>query len=629
MVAIVAAPLSAHAATLVSNDGKSTSSTLADLEQRNFAQTFTTGAGEFGYAVESVELDFGTVPRSGITSVSLWTVASGTPSTKLVDLSNPASFSIGRNTFTAPTGTSLEKQTTYFVVITASGGTLRTTSSNSEDSSGQSDWSIGNNALEEIPDFNITWRERDNSLKIVVNGTVKTEDTDDTDATLSALSLQDSGGDPVALSPTFNSSAETYTAWVSNSVAAVALTATKNSSGATVVITGDDNLATAGSATLDLDEGANTLTVTVTAADTMTMKTYTVALVREASAPPADPNAIWTANLTVGSGGGTLGDPSFGYHRGNSFGALAPRAFTYNSSTVTVEEFAYNPIPPSPELPARTIMDFTGTLAGGDYVLHLGAMSFPFSYDAITTDLRIGVGSLDWNVGDVVLVKLGRPPNDATLSALGLEDGDGATVSLSPGFNRTTDSYTALVSDDVDEVTLTATQSNPGATVAITDDDDSSTPNEATFDYGGNRTTLTVTVTSSNGNRTRTYTVAVVRTSKEARLKGFWMADIGWLPKTPMHDPDTTAYVTSVAADVEELTLKARPLISGATAAVTGGPTPLSVVNRNDGTMSAKLDIPRGSTTWTVTVTSADGSETKTYDDDREAGRRHAPCRPM
>ena len=383
VVAIVAAPLSAHAATLVSNDGKSTSSTLADLEQRNFAQAFTTGAGEFGYAVESVELDFGTVPRSGITSVSLWTVASGTPSTKLVDLSNPASFSIGRNTFTAPTGTSLEKQTTYFVVITASGGTLRTTSSNSEDSSGQSDWSIGNNALEEIPDFNITWRERDNSLKIVVNGTVKTEDTDDTDATLSALSLQDSGGDPVALSPTFNSSAETYTAWVSNSVAAVALTATKNSSGATVVITGDDNLATAGSATLDLDEGANTLTVTVTAADTMTMKTYTVALVREASAPPADPNAIWTANLTVGSGGGTLGDPSFGYHRGNSFGALAPRAFTYNSSTVTVEEFAYNPIPPSPELPARTIMDFTGTLAGGDYVLHLGAMSFPFSYDAI------------------------------------------------------------------------------------------------------------------------------------------------------------------------------------------------------------------------------------------------------
>ena len=199
-----------------------------------------------------------------------------------------------------------------------------------------------------------------NSLKMVVNGTVKTDDTDDTDATLSALSLQDSGGDPVALSPTFNSSTETYTAWVSNSVAAVALTATKNSSGATVVITGDDNLATAGSATLDLDEGANTLTVTVTAADTMTMKTYTVALVRAASAPPADPNAIWTANLTVGSGGGTLGDPSFGYHRGNSFGALAPRAFTYNSSTVTVKEFAYYPIPPSPGFPARTIMDFTG-----------------------------------------------------------------------------------------------------------------------------------------------------------------------------------------------------------------------------------------------------------------------------
>ena len=69
VVAIVAAPLSAHAATLVSNNGQSSSSIREDLEQRNYAQAFTTGAGEYGYAVESVELNFGTAPTSGTTSV--------------------------------------------------------------------------------------------------------------------------------------------------------------------------------------------------------------------------------------------------------------------------------------------------------------------------------------------------------------------------------------------------------------------------------------------------------------------------------------------------------------------------------------------------------------------------------
>ena len=251
--------------------------------------------------------------------------------------------------------------------------------------------------------------------------------------------------------------------------------------GATVVITGDDNLATAGSATLDLDEGANTLTVTVTAADTMTMKTYTVALVRAASAPPADPNAIWTANLTVGSGGGTLGDPSFGElwlsPRQQLRRTRAPR---FHLQLVDRHGKGVRVLP-NPTFPWVSGADHHGLhrhsrqrglcpAFGGDVL--------PLLPRCDKHRPRIDVGSLDWNVGDVVLVKLGRPPNDATLSALGLEDGDGATVSLSPGFNRTTDSYTALVSDDVDEVTLTATQNNPGATVAITADDDSSTPND-------------------------------------------------------------------------------------------------------------------------------------------------------
>ena len=132
---------------------------LDDLEERNFAQAFTTGAGEFGYAVESVELNFQTLhPRAEqrLSASGRW--PAGRRPRNWWTFRNPASFSGGRNTFTAPTGTSLDKQTTYFHSHHRSSGLLRGTSSNSEDSSGQSDWSIGNNGLEEIPDFNITWR---------------------------------------------------------------------------------------------------------------------------------------------------------------------------------------------------------------------------------------------------------------------------------------------------------------------------------------------------------------------------------------------------------------------------------------------------------------------------------------
>ena len=62
-----------------------------------------------------------------------------------------------------------------------------------------------------------------------------------------------------------------------------------------------------------------------------------------------------------------------------------------------------------------------------------------------------------------------------------------------------------------------------------------------------------------------------------------------------------------------ELKMQAAPYATGATVVVTGPAGTFTASNRWDGGATAKLDVPEGATTWRVTVTSADGNETKTY----------------
>ena len=103
-------------------------------------------------------------------------------------------------------------------------------------------------------------------------------------------------------------------------------------------------------------------------------------------------------------------------------------------------------------------------------------------------------------------------PTDATLSDLAIEVAtDGQTVHLSPTFVPDTTTYTASVANRFDAVTLTATQNDNDATVAITNDADTSTPNTAEFDLIVGANTLTVTVTAENTVNTETYTITVTR----------------------------------------------------------------------------------------------------------------------
>ena len=215
--------------TLVSNIGQGRDTFI--LRQQGAYQAFTTGNNALGYVLNSVEVYFtsGSSSASHITA-SLHRMNSGEPGNKVTDLVNPDKIVFGGNVFTVPAGTVLSAETGYAVVFSISGNwNLGGTYSRREDSNSQSDWSI------EDTHYNLLGSEYTApagrfSLMIRVNGVITQPPSDD--ATLSGLTLTDSGGGAVELDPAFTADKLEYTSLVPNGITSITLDANANHSGA-------------------------------------------------------------------------------------------------------------------------------------------------------------------------------------------------------------------------------------------------------------------------------------------------------------------------------------------------------------------------------------------------------------
>ena len=164
-------PVGVTASTQVKNTGQGSTGTDDNGNSRLF-QGFTTGDNPAGYVLSSVGLrlsgtDIGAVELHAKHS------SNSNPGSRLAGLEDPDSKTANAvNTFTAPAGTVLEPNTTYFVAVSRrSGATVvpyAYTASDSEDSGAASGWSIASNALSfNSPNY---FALRDQILRIDIRG---------------------------------------------------------------------------------------------------------------------------------------------------------------------------------------------------------------------------------------------------------------------------------------------------------------------------------------------------------------------------------------------------------------------------------------------------------------------------
>ena len=510
---------------LVTNTGETVN--LTSASSAFLAQRVTTGPNAFGYTIAEVGVFISNIGPTTTTVVSIReNDSSNTPGDLVATLDNPATFTNDAlNMFTAPSNTTIDGESTHYWItvndgLTSNRGNFRGTTGDGQ--TGETGWSIGNARLWRSSESS-AWNTDSVNLVISVRGSARTSTASD-DATLSDLELEDDSGTAITLSPSFVSGTTTYTAPVVNSVDEITIAPTVNDSNATYEVQNNSGTALTDSDTgtagfqVALSVGANIIKVEVTAEDNST-ETYTVTVTRT----PADceTDDIWCATLTVGTHT-TGGITFYGYNYelgGDGTGSVSPNTFTYRTATAGIVALKYESSATGTliwgisRLSGPTTTD--GILGDDDFTLHVGTQTFAIDAPGTTTSFDFPDHGLSWTVGDTVTVRLVKNPStDATLSALVVNDGTD-DLSLDPTFHPATLRYSVEVAHDVDEVTVTPTLNDTGASYEIQDDegaaltDVNTTQDDFQVSISPGPNTINVVITGADGHTTQTYTVTV------------------------------------------------------------------------------------------------------------------------
>ena len=142
------------ARTLVRNTGGDPADSVSATITRQYATAFNLGNHGQGYELSSVSFELTAIPTQ--LTVSLWIgahpIGPGTtsvPHTKLFDFTNPDSFVVGLNEFTAPPGQLVYQQVEYWIVLSDFGSSLsfKESTDDGEDPDLEAGAAIGNNAI--------------------------------------------------------------------------------------------------------------------------------------------------------------------------------------------------------------------------------------------------------------------------------------------------------------------------------------------------------------------------------------------------------------------------------------------------------------------------------------------------
>ena len=234
--------------------------------------------------------------------------------------------------------------------------------------------------------------------------------TPSVDASLSSLSLSDSLGDDIELSPEFSASTTSYTTdddELASSVTSTTVTAETTDENATVVIM--INGVEDADGAVDLVAGYNVIAVVVTAQDGTTTQTYTVTVLRaqpdDDSMSTDDTITSLLSRLDVKAVDGAS-DQIAGYIASNSQGSLSPAGFNYPAGFgrwYTVEALVVTQGKAATSSPTSVAISVRGTVTsvessgthrahvlpeGASITLHLEGENFSKSYSLKTPNER-------------------------------------------------------------------------------------------------------------------------------------------------------------------------------------------------------------------------------------------------
>ena len=162
---------------LVSNTGQPESATATITQQ--YAMGFRLGKHGQGYKISSVSIELAEAPTS--LTVSLWISSQpgfnfgGVAHRKLFDFTNPASFRVGLNQFTAPVGAFAYENVDYYIVLSdfSSSLSIKETTSDAEDPGGETGAILWNKAKVRALSSTGRWSSsssRDSVLRLAVEG---------------------------------------------------------------------------------------------------------------------------------------------------------------------------------------------------------------------------------------------------------------------------------------------------------------------------------------------------------------------------------------------------------------------------------------------------------------------------
>ncbi|QYR21853.1 cadherin-like beta sandwich domain-containing protein [Paenibacillus sp. sptzw28] len=385
-------------------------------------------------------------------------------------------------------------------------------------------------------------------------------------ADLSYLALSEG-----SLNPAFASGVTSYTAAVANSVVSVKVTPTTADPNATVTVNGKLVAGGAASAPIPLNPGDNPITVTVTAQDGTTTKTYSLNVTR-AAGTNAD-----LSNLALSSGSLS---PAF------ASGVQSYTASVANNVTsVTV---------------TPTASDLNATLTVNGKAVASGAASAAIPLSVGDNRIDVLVTAEDGTTAKTYTVIVTRSASNSTdLSSLALSEG-----TLSPAFSSAVTAYSATVANEIASVTVTAAAVDPNAIITVDGTIVSSGTASPPIALKVGQNPIAVTVTAQDRATVKTYNLVVTRAaSTGAELSGLTLSE-GTL--SPAFSSTTAEYSATVVSSVYSITVTPTAADPNASITVNG-----KLVA--SGTPSSAIALNPGDNPITVVVKAQDGTTQMTY----------------